>query len=227
MVLGGLAAATLFAIAPLPAFALTDEERAVLGEISAKLSGISTMNGEFVQFDPNGAQRQGTFFIARPGRVRFQYNPPTTISVIADGKSVLVHDKKLRTYDIWPLSQTPLRLLLDSNLKLATSDKVTRVSVASDLVEVELQDETKFSSGTLNLVFDRASYALRQWTVTDQQGLQTMVALYNVETGNKLSADLFKDRLCRQHQCRPREEPGKLAGPVASAGLEIECTFPI
>ena len=192
-VLAGLGcAAVALVLAPAAALALTDEERAVVAEISQKLAGISTMNGEFVQFDPNGTQRQGTFYIARPGRVRFQYNPPTTISVIADGKSVLVHDKKLRTYDVWPLSQTPLRLLLDSKLDLANSDKVTRVSVASDLVEVELQDETKFSSGTLNLVFDRATYALRQWTVTDQQGLQTMVALYNVETGNKLSADLFK-----------------------------------
>ena len=192
MVLAGLASVTAIMLVPAAAFALSDEERTVLGEISAKLGGIATMNGEFVQFDPNGTQRQGNFYIARPGRVRFQYDAPTTLSVIADGKSVLVFDKKLQTYDIWPLSQTPLRLLLDKSLDLATSEKVTRVSVAADLVEVELQDETKFSSGTLNLVFDRATYGLRQWTVTDQQGLQTMVALYNVETGNKLSADLFK-----------------------------------
>ena len=188
IVAGALAAALVPGIAT----AITDEERAVLVEISQKLSGVKTMNGEFVQFDPNGAQRQGKFYIARPGRVRFQYEPPTTVSVIADGKSVLVFDKKLQTYDIWPLSQTPLRLLLDSGLDLATSNRVTRVSVAPDLVEVELQDETRFSSGTLNLVFDRSTYELRQWTVTDQQGLQTMVTLYNVEIGNELSGDLFK-----------------------------------
>ena len=69
---------------------------------------------------------------------------------------------------------------------------MSRVSVAPDLVEVELQDETKFSAGTLNLVFDRKSSELRQWTVTDQQGLQTLVTLYNVETGNQLGKDLFK-----------------------------------
>ena len=160
--------------------------------VSEKLAGVQTMDGEFVQYNPNGAQLQGKFYIARPGKVRFQYDPPTTISVIADGKSVLVFDKKLQTYDIWPLSQTPLRLLLEDNLNLATSDKVTRVGVAPDLIEVEMQDETKFSSGTLNLIFDAANYELRQWTVTDQQGLQTMVALYNVETGKKLAADLFK-----------------------------------
>ena len=164
----------------------------MLGDISAKLSGVQTMDGEFIQFDPNGAQRQGKFYIARPGKVRFQYDPPTTLQVIADGKSVLVFDKKLQTYDIWPLSQTPLRLLLDSGLDLARSDRVTRVSVAPDLVEVELKDETRFSSGTLDLVFDRTTYDLKQWTVIDASGQQTTVSLYNVEQGAKLNADLFK-----------------------------------
>jgi outer membrane lipoprotein-sorting protein len=187
-----LAAGLAVALLPGPALAITEEERAALSEISNRLSQVKTMNGEFVQFDPNGAQRQGRFFIARPGRVRFQYDPPTTVSVIADGKSVLVHDKKLQTYDLWPLSQTPLRLLLDSGLDLARSNRVTDVNVAPDLIEVELQDETRFSAGTLNLVFDRNTHELRQWTVTDQQGLQTMVTLYNVETGKQLSGDLFK-----------------------------------
>jgi len=186
------ALAASLALAPASALALTGEEQAVVGEISAKLATIQTMNGEFIQFNPDGGQQEGQFFIARPGKVRFQYNPPATVSVVADGKSVLVFDKKLQTYDIWPLSQTPLRLLLDSDLNLATSDKVTHVAVAPDLVEVELQDETRFSSGTLNLIFDRTTYELRQWTVTDQQGLQTMVALYNVEIGNQLASSLFQ-----------------------------------
>ncbi len=187
-----LAASLAATLLPGAAIGATSEDRALLADVSRKLSGISTMNGEFVQFDPNGEQRQGKFFIARPGRVRFQYDPPATVSVVADGRSVLVFDKKLKTYDIWPLSQTPLRLLLDPNLDLSTSNRVTNVSVAPDLIEVELQDETRFSAGTLNLVFDRASSELRQWTVTDQQGLQTLVTLYNVEIGNKLAPDLFK-----------------------------------
>lgn len=186
-----LGAALATALLPSASYALTDQESAALVAISKHLSGIKTMNGEFVQFNPDGQQLQGQFYIARPGKVRFQYDPPATIQVIADGKSVLVFDKKLQTYDIWPLSQTPLRLLLDSDLDLATTDKVTRVGVASDLVEVQLDDETRFSAGTLNLIFDAATYELRQWTVTDQQGLQTMVALYNVETGNKLASSLF------------------------------------
>jgi len=187
--------AALLAAAAIPSAALaavTDEERAVLRDVSRALSKVQTMNGEFVQYNPDGQQLQGRFYIARPGRVRFQYDPPATVRVIADGKSVLVFDKKLQTYDIWPLSQTPLRLLLDSSLDLANSDKVVNAGVAPDLVEVVLQDDTRFSAGTLDLIFDRQSYELRQWTVTDKQGLQTMVALYNVETGKKLPDDLFE-----------------------------------
>lgn len=187
-----LAGLLAVAMSPGSAAALTEDELAVLAEISTRLSAVETMDGEFVQYNPNGDQLQGKFFIARPGRVRFQYDPPATVSVIADGKSVLVYDKKLQTYDIWPLSQTPLRLLLDKSLDLSTSEKVTRVGVAPDLVEIELQDDTRFSAGTLNLIFDRGTLDLRQWTVTDQQGLQTMVALYNVETGKPLDSELFK-----------------------------------
>jgi outer membrane lipoprotein-sorting protein len=187
-----LGVALAAALLPTNSLALTEEERGILAQLSNRLQTIDTFDGEFVQYNPNGDQLQGKFYIARPGRVRFQYDPPSAVSVIADGKSVLVFDKKLQTYDIWPLSQTPLRLLLDRNLDLATSEKVTRVGVAPDLIEVELQDETRFSAGTLNLIFDRESLELRQWTVTDQQGLQTMVALYNVETGRQLAADLFK-----------------------------------
>lgn len=188
-ILGGALAAALL---PTASFALTEEERGVVAQLATRLQTIDTMDGEFVQYNPDGQQLQGKFYIARPGRVRFQYDPPSSVSVVADGKSVLVFDKKLQTYDIWPLSQTPLRLLLDKNLDLANSDKVTRVGVAPDLIEIELQDETKFSAGVLNLIFDRENLDLRQWTVTDQQGLQTMVALYNVETGVQLASDLFK-----------------------------------
>ena len=78
-------AAALVALLPASAFALTEEERGALAEISKKLSGVETMNGEFQQVDPNGAQRRGKFYIKRPGRVRFQYDPPTTVSVTLCG----------------------------------------------------------------------------------------------------------------------------------------------
>jgi len=174
------------------AAALTEEERTALAAISEKFSGIRTMNGEFVQFGPSGERTQGKFYIARPGKVRFQYDPPTPVSVIADGDSVLIHDRKLQTYDLVPLSKTPLRFLLDSDLDLTRFELVRSVQVEPDLIQVVIVDNSRFAGGRLTLFFDKESYELRQWTVTDQQGLDTSVAIYNVETGNRLSADLFK-----------------------------------
>jgi outer membrane lipoprotein-sorting protein len=171
---------------------VAQEERQALAAISEKFSGIATMNGEFVQYGPSGDRTQGKFYIERPGKVRFQYDPPTTVSVIADGDSVLIHDRRLQTYDLVPLSQTPLRFLLDSRLDLTRAPQVRSVDIEPDLIQVVMVDDARFGGGRLTLFFDRESYELRQWTVTDQQGLDTSVAIYNVETGNRLSADLFR-----------------------------------
>ncbi len=172
--------------------AWTAEQLDVLERISQKLGSISTMNGEFVQFGPNGGKAEGNFYLARPGKLRFQYHPPTPISVTSDGKQVLVYDKKLQTYDLWPLSQTPLKFLLNAKLDLARSEQVRHVTLEPDLIQVSILDDSRFGGGVLALIFDPETLELRQWTVTDQQGLNTSVAIFNVETGNKLDKKLFK-----------------------------------
>ncbi|WP_034491764.1 LolA family protein [Afifella pfennigii] len=185
---GALALATLSA----PAFAITQEESTALAAISQKLDGLRTMNGEFIQFGPTGQKSQGKFYIARPGRILFDYDPPSRLTVRSDGESVLVQDASLKTDDLWPLSKTPLKFLLDIGLNLTRSDKVRGVAVESDLIQVTIVDDAQFGGGTLTLFFDPSSYELRQWTVRDAQGLDTTVVLYNVETGRSLSPDLFK-----------------------------------
>jgi len=189
-----LAAAGAVALAMLaaPAFAFTAEENAALAAITQKLDGIRTMDGEFIQFGPTGDKSQGKFYIARPGRILFDYDPPSHLKVRSDGESVLVQDASVKTEDLWPLSKTPLKFLLDENLNLARSDRVRAVAIESDLIQVTIVDDAQFGGGTLTLFFDPATYELRQWTVRDAQGLDTTVVLYNVETGRNLSASLFK-----------------------------------
>ncbi len=186
------ALAAILATTANTAGARTPAETDALKSISAKLGAVRTMNGEFVQFGPTGERTEGKFFLARPGKVLFKYDPPTPISVIADGKSVLVHDTRLQTYDIWPLSKTPLKFLLDSTLDLASSDRVGTITIEPDLIRISVVDDSRFGGGTLTLFFDAASKELRQWTVTDEQGLETTVAIYNVEVGNKLSKKIFR-----------------------------------
>lgn len=172
--------------------AWTAQEQDALNRISNKLGSIATMNGEFVQFGPDGSKTEGKFYLARPGKISFQYLPPTPISVTSDGKQVLVYDKKLQTFDLWPLSQTPLKFLLDDKLDLTSSERVKSVLIESDLIQVSILDDSRFGGGVLSLIFDPQTLDLKQWTVTDQQGLDTSVAIFNVETGNKLDGKLFK-----------------------------------
>lgn len=188
----GATALAILTMSTSPAAAWTAVELDALERISQKLSSITTMNGEFVQTGPTGGIAEGNFYLARPGKIRFQYHPPTPISVTSDGKQVLVHDKKLQTYDLWPLSQTPLKFLLNQQLDLAHSEQVRHVLLEEDLIQVNILDDSRFGGGVLALIFDSETLELRQWTVTDQQGLDTTVAIFNVETGNDLDKKLFK-----------------------------------
>ncbi|MCX2724899.1 outer-membrane lipoprotein carrier protein LolA [Roseibium salinum] len=187
----GLAAALSLA-AFTSAHALTQQEQQTLKELNGYFNSVKTMHGDFIQFGPDGSQSDGKFYMARPGKVRFYYNKPSVLDIVADGKSVSVRDRKLNTQDIWPLGQTPLRFLLSDTINLQKDTNVTNVLVEEDLVTVTIEDKTRFNSGTLTLIFDAENYALKQWTVTDQQGYDTSVAVYNVVSNGPTNPDLFE-----------------------------------
>ncbi|WP_150523226.1 outer-membrane lipoprotein carrier protein LolA [Roseibium sediminis] len=175
-----------------PAAALNDSQQKTLSDVNRYFNSVKTMHGDFVQFGPDGSQTEGKFYLARPGKVRFYYNPPAKLDIIADGKSVSVKDRKLNTQDIWPLGQTPLRFLLAENINLQTESKIRNVVAESDLITVVLEDQTTFNSGMLTLIFDASTYELKQWTVTDAQGFDTSVAVYNVVSNGPTNPELFK-----------------------------------
>lgn len=175
-----------------PAAALNDSQQKTLNDVNRYFNSVKTMHGDFVQFGPDGSQTEGKFYLARPGKVRFYYNPPAKLDIIADGKSVSVKDRKLNTQDIWPLGQTPLRFLLAENINLQTESKIRNVVAESDLITVVLEDQTTFNSGMLTLIFDASTYELKQWTVTDAQGFDTSVAVYNVVSNGPTNPELFK-----------------------------------
>ncbi|MEI2387086.1 outer-membrane lipoprotein carrier protein LolA [Breoghania sp. JC706] len=178
--------------APSPArAALNDKQRATLEKINEYFNSIRTMAGDFVQFGPNGERAEGQFYLSRPGKIRFHYKPPARIDIIADGKSVSVKDRKLQTQDIWPLSKTPLRFLLSNKIDLTSDANVTSVSVEPDLVTVIITEDGTFVQGKLTLIFDAQTQELKQWTVTDEQGLDTSVAIYNVKTDVAMNDKMF------------------------------------
>jgi outer membrane lipoprotein-sorting protein len=180
------------AAAPSPATAFDGNQRALLDRISGYLSGIQTLVGNFVQIGPDGRRVEGTFSIQKPGKVRFQYSPPSPIDIIADGSSVVVRDRSLETSDFFPLSQTPLRYLLADRIDLLRDTDVVSVSADDTFITVIIE-ETQVMVGTnrLMLMFDAKSLQLKQWTVTDPQGLDTTVAVYNLDAAKKPDPNLF------------------------------------
>jgi len=171
------------------------DQQTLLARISAYFNSFQTMQGEFIQVGPRGEESQGVFFISRPGKIRFQYKPPVRLDVIADGRSVAIRDNKAQTQDLYPLSKTPLRYLLDRNVNLASV--VSDIRVEPDLISATIVEKSKLVEGKLTLIFDRQTYELRQWIVTDAQGLNTSVAIFNTTTGKKPDPALFRIYLMR------------------------------
>jgi outer membrane lipoprotein-sorting protein len=160
-------------------------------KIADHFASVRTMAGEFVQLGPKGEQTGGKFFIERPGKIRFNYEAPSNIRVVADGKSVVVNNKKLDTWDIYPLSKTPLKLLLDERIDLSGSS-VKSIKEDPDLTTIVMGNDSVFGNSKITLLFDPNNYELRQWTITDAQGKDTTVMIFNVQTDVKLDPKLFK-----------------------------------
>lgn len=159
-------------------------------KIADHFSSVKTMMGEFVQFGPRGEQTGGKFYIERPGRLRFNFEDPSPLRVISDGKNVVVGNIKLKTWDLYPLSKTPLTLLLADRIDLS-NDAVRGVKEESDLTTIVLGNKTIFGDSTITMMFDSKTYDLRQWTITDNQGKDTSVMIYNVKTGVSLDEKVF------------------------------------
>jgi outer membrane lipoprotein-sorting protein len=178
--------------APEPPSPFDAKQRALLGRISTYLSGMQTIVGKFVQVGPDGGRTDGTFYVQKPGRVRFAYNPPSPIDIIADGSSVVVRDRKLATQDLYPLSQTPLRYLLADRIDLLRDTDVVSVSSDESFVTVVIEQKQLFvGTDRLMIMFDAKDLTLKQWTVTDPQGFDTTVAVYNLDSSKKPDPNLF------------------------------------
>jgi outer membrane lipoprotein-sorting protein len=177
---------------PEPPSGFDAKQRALLDRISAYLSSVQTMVGKFVQVGPDGGRTEGMFYMQKPGRVRFQYNPPSPIDIISDGSSVVVRDRKLATQDLYPLSQTPLRYLLAERINLLRDTDVVSVTADDSFATVVIEQKQLFvGTDRLMIMFDAKDLTLKQWTVTDPQGFDTTVAVYNLDSSKKPDPNLF------------------------------------
>lgn len=169
---------------------LSPEDQADIARVNTYLSGLTDMQGNFLQVGPDGSLAEGRFYLRRPGRMRFEYTPPEKMLVVADGTWLAVKDGFSATQR-YPLGATPLGILLENHPDLAKDVRILAVERQPGALRVKLADKSGNAPGDLTLVFDEPALQLRQWIVTDAQGLQTTVALRNVRSGIRADNALF------------------------------------
>ena len=201
--LGLLALACLPAAAAAP-MALTPEQQQAVNGISEYLNSFKTLQGEFTQVSPKGNMSRGVFYISKPGKMRFEYAPPNPFLIVADGKWLTVKNVKKEKGDQFPLSQTPLRLVLADKVDIARDTNILDFQQQDGILSVTIEDKKNtLGSGQLTLVYDQTRNALQQWVVVDGKGRRTTVTLENVQTGIKTDPKLFVVKIDRKNKNGP------------------------
>lgn len=179
-------------LAQAQATATASADQAEIARIQAYLNGLRTLKAHFVQVAPNGTISQGTAWLDRPGRMRFQYAPPSPLLLVAGHGLVVFHDSALDQTSNIPLGLTPLGILLADHISLGGDVRVTALNRLPGEIELTLVRTAHPTEGSLTLVFTDNPLTLRQWTVTDAQGQRTTVTLTNIELGGTFDQKLFE-----------------------------------
>ncbi|HWY62095.1 MAG TPA: outer membrane lipoprotein carrier protein LolA [Rhizomicrobium sp.] len=190
-----LVCAALFSGAGQPApprrITFTAEQQAALDRVSAYLNSIHSIKSGFVQLGPEGQLDQGEFLLEKPGNLRFAFNPPNPTLIVATGGKIYVKNSKLNTVESYDVSDVPLDLLLDDKVNLKANSAITGIDIHDDSLVVHARTSTNRQQGNITFVFSNPQIELRQWTVKDNQGGTTMVALQNPEVGVPIDETLF------------------------------------
>lgn len=172
--------------------ALPAADKALVDRAISYLEGLAEAKGRFVQTDARGRATTGALYMKRPGKARFAYDAPSGLLVVSDGGVVSVQDKRLKTFDQYPLAATPLSLFLARTIRLDRGVSITRVARMADGFTITARDGKKQTAGTLTLSFTDRPLALAGWTVSDAQGRPTRVQLIDLERTSGLNRDLFR-----------------------------------
>ncbi|QEE42046.1 outer-membrane lipoprotein carrier protein LolA [Methylobacterium sp. WL1] len=164
----------------------------VLAQANAYFNAMNTLTGSFMQIGADGRRIGGKLTLAKPGRLRFDYDQPSPLEVVADGTSVAVRDRKLATQDLYFIAQTPLKFLLREKIDLARDLSVTDVAHDPGGVRISMEDRaTLGGTSKIQLFFDAEMKTLSQWRITDPQGYITTVQLSNLQRPKSVDASLF------------------------------------
>ncbi|MCZ8376693.1 MAG: outer membrane lipoprotein carrier protein LolA [Beijerinckiaceae bacterium] len=163
-----------------------------LDRINAYFNGMRGMQANFIQTAPDGRKFDGVLYLLRPGRMRFEYAPPATLEIVADGRTVRILDRKLKTWDDYFIGQTPLKFLLQPKIDIAKDTKVIDLKRFGPEIILTIEDKSTLGgTSRIRVIFDGETYALKEWIVTDPQGSDTRVALSNLNLAVLPDKSLF------------------------------------
>jgi len=167
------------------------QQTAAVGKINAYFNSMTSLEGNFEQTDANNKRTSGRFYVLRPGKIRFDYAPPSPLRIVADGYSLGIQDKSLKTVEKYPIKSTPFRLLLAPTVDLGRDAKIVGVERENGKLAITLEDR-KGTAGHIRLLFKSGSQLeLQEWTITDAQGLTTRVTVDGLVRGRKKSPSFF------------------------------------
>ncbi|MFT4074786.1 MAG: outer membrane lipoprotein carrier protein LolA [Asticcacaulis sp.] len=175
-----------------PSFNAADKAR--IQQATSYLQGLGMAHGRFEQTDYKGRKTAGNWYLARPGKMRFEYDAPTSLLIVSNGTTVSMWDPRLQSFDQYPLSETPLSLFLARQIRFDQGVVVTAVSSNAQGFTLKARDRRKNVEGSVVLGFDQATdgaMALREWTITDAQNRATTVRLTSFSRDSGQKADLF------------------------------------
>ena len=175
--------------------ALEPAQMAVVQKVGDYFNKVTNLQGEFIQVGPRGHVSQGVFYLSKPGKLRFEYSAPNPFLIVSDGTWVIVNNRKRNKAEYYPLSATPLRLVLEKDVDLLDQAKIIHVQEDKESVSVTLEDKDQLVAGQLTVVFDARSMELRQWVVIDGQGLQTTITLQGLKDDVSADPKLFEVKL--------------------------------
>jgi len=171
---------------------LNDNDKEVVRKIERYLNGLSTVKARFVQSASNGSYAEGKVYLQRPSKMRFDYEPPVPLLIVADGYAVAIYDRELKQVTQVPIWETPLWFLFKEPIRLDDTLVLTYLSHGQGSIVMTLQEErAEGSLASVTLTFNESPVALRKWEVVDPQGIVVQTGLINPEYGVRLSKDLF------------------------------------
>jgi outer membrane lipoprotein-sorting protein len=170
---------------------LSERDRTDIARAEAWLNRLSSLKARFVQIAQNGASAEGTGWIVRPGRMRFEYDPPEPLLLVASYGQFFYFDRQLKQATTLPIGATPLGILLRDDLRLSGDVTVSRVDRGGGLLRITLFRTGRPAEGSLTLVFDQDPIELKQWAVVDAQGQETRVSLFQTQFGGRYPSMLF------------------------------------